>query len=81
MAIGKTFEKIDQNKIILKFGDQIVAKNGMAIKKINSIKLNNYMKNKIIKINLDLGLGKYNKIVWSSDLTKKYVEINSDYST
>ena len=37
------------------------------------------MKNKILKINLDLKLGSYDKTVWSSDLTKKYIEINAGY--
>ena len=42
-------------------------------------KINNYMKNKIIRINLDLKIGSSDKTVWSSDLTKKYIDINADY--
>ncbi len=37
------------------------------------------MKNKIIRINLNLKLGKNNKTVWSSDLTNEYININADY--
>ena len=37
------------------------------------------MKNKILRINLDLKLGSYDKTVWSSDLTKDYIEINAGY--
>ena len=47
----------------------------------NEKKLNNYMKRKIIKINLDLNIGICHKTIWSSDLTKKYIEINADYRT
>ena len=79
MAIGKASEKINQSKLILKFGEFIVAKNGMMYKKINIMKLNKYMKNKIIRINLNLNLGKSNKTVWSSDLTNEYIKINADY--
>ncbi len=79
MAIGKKQENIKQEKIIIKFGNLIVAKNGMVYKKINISSLNKYMKNKIIKININLNIGKYKKTVWSSDLTHKYIEINSDY--
>ena len=79
MAIGKAGEKINQNKIILKIGNFVVAKNGMMSKKINIEKLGKYMKNKIIRINLDLKLGKINKTVWSSDLTSEYIKINTDY--
>ena len=79
MAIGKSLEKIDPDKLSLDFGNNIIIKNGKVSKKFNEKKINNYMKNKIIRINLDLRLGSYNKIVWSSDLTKKYITINADY--
>ena len=57
----------------------IVAEKGKASKKINIINLNEYMKRKIIDINLNLNSGKYNKTILSSDLTKEYVDINADY--
>ena len=81
MAIGKVGEKINQNKIILKIGNFVVARNGMMSKKIDLEKLARYMKNNIIKIYLDLKLGKNNKTVWSSDLTNNYLNINADYRT
>ena len=70
---------IVQNKIIIQFDDLVVTKNGEMYPKIDIKKFKNYMKNKIIKINLNLKLGSHNKTVWSSDLTKRYVEINADY--
>ena len=78
-SFGKTLEKIDPDKLSLDFGNNIIIKNGKVSKKYDEKKINNYMKNKIIRINLDLRLGSYNKIVWSSDLTKKYITINADY--
>ena len=51
----------------------------MSFQKNISAKLTKYMKNKIIRINLDLKLGKYNKTIWSSDLTSNYIKINADY--
>ena len=79
MAIGKADKHIDQNKIIIKFGNSVVAKKGERYKKIDLRKLNHYMKNKIVKINVNLGIGKYTKRVWSSDLTHRYININADY--
>ena len=79
MAIGKADKHIEQNKIIIKFDNFIVAKRGAIYKKIDLIKLNRYMKNKIIKINVNLGIDKYMKRVWSSDLTHAYININADY--
>ena len=81
MAIGKTSEKINPNKLSLKFGKHVIIHNGLVSKKFNEKKLNIYMRNKIIRINLDLKLGSSNKTVWSSDLTSKYIEINADYHT
>ena len=46
---------------------------------IDKNSLDKYMKNKIIKINVDLNLGKCKKKVWSCDLTHDYVTINADY--
>ena len=79
MAVGKADKHIDQNKIIIKFGNSVVAKKGARYKKIDLRKLNHYMKNKIVKINVNLGIGKYIKRVWSSDLTHQYININADY--
>ena len=79
MAIGKTSEKINQFNISLKMGNNSVIKNGKISKNFNEKKLSKYMKQKVIKINIDLKIGKFNKTVWSSDLSKKYIEINADY--
>jgi len=79
MAIGKSYEKINQNKIIVSFGKNIVCKNGQIYKKINTNQLDRYMKQKVIKINVDLGLGKYSKTVFGNDLTYEYLQINADY--
>jgi len=79
MAIGKADKNIQQNKIEVSFGNLLVAKNGMKNNKINIKKLDQYMKNKIININVKLNLGKFQKTVWSSDLTHEYVKINKDY--
>jgi glutamate N-acetyltransferase/amino-acid N-acetyltransferase len=79
MAIGKADTKIDQNKINLKFGNFLIASNGKMNHKINITRLDEYMKKKIIEINVDLGIGKNKRTVYSSDLTHEYIRINGDY--
>ncbi len=79
MAIGKTEENIIQNKIKVLFGKNIVCENGSISKKINIRKLNHYMKNKIIDINVKLNLGKCQHTVYGNDLTLEYLKINADY--
>jgi len=79
MAIGKTEENINQNKVKVLFGSNIVCENGSISKKINIEKLNNYMKNKTIEINVKLYMGKFYQTVYGNDLTYEYLKINADY--
>ncbi len=77
MAIGKTKEKIDQEKIKIKFGDILLG--NKTNKKINTSKVDKYMKNKIIEIKIRLGLGNASRVVYGNDLNNEYIRINADY--
>ena len=79
MAIGKTQEKINQNKIKVLFGNNIVCKNGSMSNNINISKLNQYMKNSTIDINVNLNMGKFAHTIYGNDLTFEYLKINADY--
>ena len=79
MAIGKADRNVKQNKIKLKFGNLLVASKGEMYQKINLKELERYMKKKIINIKVDLGLGKFKRSVYASDLTHEYIRINADY--
>ena len=79
MAIGKADRNVDQNKIKLKFGNNLLATKGEVYKGMKIQKLDSYMKNKMIKINVDLGLGNFKRTIYSSDLTHEYIRINGDY--
>ena len=57
MAIGKSHEPIDQNKIKIKFGKYLVTKNGMRYSKYSEKNLSEYLKNKDISISIDIGMG------------------------
>ena len=77
MAIGKTQEKIDQEKIKIKFGNILLG--NKTNNKINTSKVDKYMKNKIIEINIHLGLGNASRVVYGNDLNNEYIRINADY--
>ena len=77
MAIGKTQEKIDQEKIKIKFGNILLG--NKTNNKINTSKVDKYMKNKIIEINIRLGLGNASRVVYGNDLNNEYIRINADY--
>ena len=40
-----------------------------------------YLVNDIVRITLNLNQGNSKSIAWGCDLSKKYVEINSEYTT
>ncbi len=79
MAIGKTEENINQNKIKVLFGKNIVCENGSISNKINIRKLASYMENRTIEINVNLNIGKFYHTVYGNDLTLEYLKINADY--
>jgi len=81
MALGKANVKINVNKLSLKFGDNKIIEKGELHSGYNEDQLNKYMKNENIDITIDLGSGSKKFTAYTMDLTKKYIEINSDYRT
>ena len=79
MAIGKSYEPIDQNKIKIKFGKYLVAKSGMKYSKYSEKHLSKYLKNKEIKISINIDMGKHKWTVYTCDLTEQYIRINANY--
>ena len=56
MGIGKSGEKVDKNKISIKFGEFLLSENGAPVENINLDKIREYMKwdSIVIEINLNL---------------------------
>tara|TARA_Y100001970_G_scaffold198375_1_gene241355 strand:- start:7404 stop:8705 length:1302 start_codon:yes stop_codon:yes gene_type:complete len=81
MAIGKANANINPNKISIKIGPFKIIEKGQIHNSYKETDVSNYMKDEKIDIYIDLGLGKKNFVAYTMDLTKKYIEINSDYRT
>ncbi len=79
MAIGKAKIKIDIKKLSIKFGNHKIIEKGELINNYNEKEVASYMTGEKIDIVIDLGMGSRNFTVYTMDLTKKYIEINSDY--
>lgn len=71
---------IDIKKIRLFINDLLVFKNGIPVDQ-GSQRLKKTMKNKNIKISIDLSTGKHSSKCFFSDLSHEYVTINSEYTT
>jgi len=79
MDIGKTQERIKQEKTTIKFGNNILAINGERNRRINLAKVDKYMKNQVIDIEVDLGIGNATSVVYGNDLNNEYIRINAYY--
>jgi len=79
MAIGKANVVINFDKLSIKLGDLFIVQNGKFNINYNESEAANYMKNDTINIYVDISSGSKNFTAFTMDLTKKYIEINSDY--
>jgi glutamate N-acetyltransferase / amino-acid N-acetyltransferase len=78
-AIGKAGAAAERDKISIKFGDILVAKNGWRNPAYQEDDGANYMLQDNLVIAVDMGLGRAKRSVWTCDLTNRYIEINADY--
>ena len=81
MAIGKSNVNINLNKISLKIGNFKIIEKGQIYSKYNENEVSEYMKNMDINIEAEINTGNKDFTSYTMDLTKKYIEINTDYRT
>ena len=79
MAIGKAGVDINLKKLSVKFGDFKIIEKGQLVENYNESDVANYLKNEKIDLSVNIEMGSKNFTAYTMDLTKKYVEINSDY--
>ena len=81
MAVGKANAAIDTSKIDIQINDLLLMKMGQIEKNYTEEKGSVEMKKPSILITVDLNLGQYEDVVWTTDLSHDYVKINSEYRT
>ena len=79
MAVGKSGEMADRDRLAIWFGDVRVAVDGERDPDYSEAAATAVMKREDIPVRVEIGLGKGRATVWTCDLTKEYVEINGDY--
>jgi glutamate N-acetyltransferase / amino-acid N-acetyltransferase len=79
MAVGKTGEAADRDRISIYFGDQVIARNGERAVEYKEEAVAAYMAGREIVIRVDVGVGHGKATIWTCDLTHEYVSINADY--
>ena len=79
MGIGKSGEKVDNEKLIIKLGDLVVAEDGKISESYDEKKLKEYMNWDSIVIEVNLNQGNEIFECYTCDFTHDYIDINADY--
>jgi len=79
MAVGKSGEKADRDKLSVGVGGVEITRNGQLVSGYNEAPVAAHMKGQEIVIDVDLGIGRGRGTVWTCDLTHVYITINADY--
>jgi glutamate N-acetyltransferase/amino-acid N-acetyltransferase len=78
-AVGKSGAAADRDRLTIRFGDILVARNGWRHPDYREEDGAAYMRQPELLFHVDLGLGRAKRTVWTCDLTARYIEINADY--
>jgi glutamate N-acetyltransferase/amino-acid N-acetyltransferase len=79
MAVGKSGEAADRDKLKISFGGQVVAEKGARAPKYDEAAATKAVTGREVQIAIDLGLGKGVARIWTCDLTHGYIDINGSY--
>jgi glutamate N-acetyltransferase/amino-acid N-acetyltransferase len=79
MAVGKAGEPADRDKLAIRFGELLVAKDGERAHGYDEAATSAYMKGEDLELTVSLGLGDGRATVYTCDLTHGYITINGDY--
>ena len=79
MAVGKAGEPADRDRLSIRFGDLLVAREGERAPGYDEAATSAYMKGEELELTVSLGLGEGRATVYTCDLTHGYITINGDY--
>ena len=79
MAIGKSGVVLNLDKLSIRFGNIYIVQNGKLSPNYNESEVSSYMKGDNIDMSVNISNGSKKFTAYTMDLTKKYLEINSDY--
>lgn len=79
MAVGKSGEAADRDRLEIRFGEHLVATQGERAPSYSEEAAAAYMKQRELEISVDVGIAFGQARVWTCDLTHDYIRINADY--
>ena len=81
MALGKSAARIAQDRVAISIGGEALVERGMQKPGAQLDRIRAAMGEAEYTIAIDLGLGRGEDRMWTSDLTEEYVRINAKYTT
>jgi glutamate N-acetyltransferase/amino-acid N-acetyltransferase len=79
MAVGKSGEEVDRDRLAISFGGHVVAEKGMRAAKYHEATATKAVSGREVHVAADIGLGEGAARVWTCDLTHGYIDINGSY--
>ncbi|MDA1133123.1 MAG: bifunctional glutamate N-acetyltransferase/amino-acid acetyltransferase ArgJ, partial [Proteobacteria bacterium] len=79
MAVGKSGEEADRDRLAIWFGPYHVAEQGGVRPGYVEAPVAAYMKGSEVEISVDVGVGGARATVWTCDFGHEYIRINADY--
>src|SRR3546814_12413203 len=79
MAVGKSGEKADRDRLAISGGGFQITRDGQVVPYYDEAPVVAHRKGQEIRIGVDIGLGKGRATVWTCELTHGYIAINGSY--
>ena len=79
MAVGKSGEAAERDKLKISFGTHVVADKGERAPGYNEQLATKAVSGQEVEISVDVGVGKGKAKVWTCDFTEGYIRINGSY--
>ena len=79
MAVGKSGEKADRDRMSVAFGGIPIAADGAVVEGYDEAPVTAHMRGRKVHVEVDVGVGRGKATVWTCDLTHGYISINADY--
>ena len=79
MAVGKVGEAADRDRLKVRIGDVVAARNGEVAADYDEAAAKAHMAGRDVSLSVDVGVGDAEFTVWTCDLTHGYIDINADY--
>ncbi|MDI9408561.1 MAG: bifunctional glutamate N-acetyltransferase/amino-acid acetyltransferase ArgJ [Candidatus Pacebacteria bacterium] len=79
MAVGKSGQKADRDKLAISIGGVLVASQGQRVEDYDETPVAAHVKTRNVVIEVDVGIADGKATVWTCDLTHRYIDINGGY--